>query len=76
MLNIRLNKAIDRRKSRTVQSLIILEKNFQLRRETCTHAPWLHHCTRRYLRLISLAFRALSVWAHCLHEMVDISYIS
>ena len=32
MLNTRLNKAIDRHKSRTVQSPIILWKNFQLRR--------------------------------------------
>ena len=31
MLNIRLNKAIDRHKSRAVQSAIILWKNFQLR---------------------------------------------
>jgi len=37
MLNIRLNIAIDRHKSRTVQSPITLRKNFQLRRGTCTH---------------------------------------
>jgi len=39
MLNIQLNKAIDRHKSRTVQSPIILWKNFQLRRGTCSHVP-------------------------------------
>jgi len=43
MLNIRLNKAIDRHKSRTLRSLIIFRENFQLRRGTCTYAPWLRH---------------------------------